>query len=64
MTRDSIVLWIGIISGLLGVIIAQVDVLPISPTVKTWLTMIGSILAVISGKLASSPLPGAPKPNP
>ena len=61
MTRDSIVLWLGIIGGILGVLVAQLDALPVSPEVKTWITIIASLLAAISGKLATSPLPGAPK---
>ena len=61
MTRDSIVLWLGIIGGILGVLVAQLDALPVSPEIKSWITIIASLLAAISGKLATSPLPGAPK---
>lgn len=61
MNRDSVLLWLGIIGGILGVLVAQLDALPFSPEVKTWITILASLLATVSGKLATSPLPGAPK---
>jgi hypothetical protein len=61
MTRDSLGLWLGIVGGILGVLVAQLDALPLSPQAKTWITIIASLVATISGKLATSPLPGAPK---
>ena len=59
MTRDSIYLWWGIISGIVGVVAAQADLFP--EKYKAAITVLASIVAAISGKLATSPLPGAPK---
>lgn len=59
ITRDSIILWLGIISGIVGVFAAQADAFPAEW--KPYITIAASLLATISGKLASSPLPGAPK---
>lgn len=59
ITRDSATLWLGIIGGIVGVLAAQADAFP--PKYKTWITIAASIIAAVSGKLASSPLPGAPK---
>lgn len=56
MTRDSIVLWIGIIGGILGVLAAQADAFP--PQWKSWITIAAALVSAISGKLATSPLPG------
>ena len=56
ITRDSIVLWWGIITGIVGVIAAQADAFP--PEWKPYITTLAAIVAAISGKLATSPLPG------
>jgi ABC-type xylose transport system permease subunit len=59
MNRDSVSLWIGLIGGIVGVIAAQADAFPVEW--KPYITILASIIAGISGKLATSPLPGAPK---
>jgi hypothetical protein len=59
MTRDSVSLWIGLIGGIMGVVAAQADAFP--PEWKPYITVLASIIAAVSGKLATSPLPGAPK---
>jgi ABC-type xylose transport system permease subunit len=59
MTRDSVSLWVGLIGGIVGVIAAQAEAFP--PEWKPYITVLASIVAAISGKLATSPLPGAPK---
>jgi ABC-type xylose transport system permease subunit len=59
INRDSVSLWLGLIGGIVAVIAAQVDAFP--PSWRPWITIIASIIAGISGKLATSPLPGAPK---
>ena len=56
LTRDSVVWWIGMVGGILGVAAANIGLFP-----ERWRGYIigaSSILAVISGKLATSPLPG------
>lgn len=59
MTRDSMSLWIGLIGGIMAVIAAQIDIFPVEW--RPYITILASIIAGISGKLATSPLPGAPK---
>jgi hypothetical protein len=59
LTRDSAVLWLGIIGGVLTALAAQGEIFPVSW--RPYITMVSTIIAVISGKLATSPLPGAPK---
>ena len=59
MTRDSIALTIGIVTGILGVLSAQADLFPADW--KPYITVIAALLATISGKLATSPLPGERK---
>ena len=60
MNRDSIGWWIGLLTGLVGVVAAQADAF--GPTMKTYITLAGALLAVVSGYLKASPLPAAPKP--
>ena len=60
MNRDSIGWWIGLLTGIIGVVAAQADAFP--PNVKTWVTLAGALLAAISGYLKASPLPSAPRP--
>lgn len=60
ITRDSAVLWLGIIGGILTTMAAQADLFP--PAWKPWITMISAIIAALSGKLASSPLAGETTP--
>ena len=60
MTRDSVIWWVGIIVAVLGAIVANANLLPASwaPAVP-YINLACIILGVISGKLATSPLPGA-----
>lgn len=59
INRDSIILWIGMASGIVGVLAAQADLFP--PSWKPYITVLAALLATISGKLATSPLPGERK---
>ena len=59
LTRDSIVLWWGIFVGIVGVVAAQADAFP--PEYRPYITTLAALVAAISGKLATSPLPGKPK---
>lgn len=59
LTRDSLLWWVGMVGGILGVAAANVGMFP-----ETWRGYIigaASLVAVISGKLATSPLPGEKK---
>ena len=56
LTRDSVIWTIGMIGGILGVAAANIGMFP-----EKWRGYIigaSSLLAVISGKLATSPLKG------
>lgn len=59
ITRDSVILTLGILSGIVGVIAAQADAFPAAW--KPYITVISALLGVISAKLATSPLPGERK---
>lgn len=61
MTRDSMVWWIGIAGGVLTAAAAQVDVFP--EAWRPWITLASTIVAAVSGKLATSPLKGAKPEN-
>ena len=56
ITRDSLVLWVGLVSGVVAAIAANAGAFPANwtPTIST----IGSIVAAISGWLKTSPLKG------
>lgn len=56
LTRDSAVLWLGIIGALVGYLAAAQHP-PIEWTWHEWMQFALSAVGVISGKLASSPLP-------
>lgn len=56
ITRDSIILIWGLITGIVGVIAAQANLFP--EDWRPFITVLASIVAAISGKLATSPLPG------
>jgi type IV secretory pathway VirB2 component (pilin) len=60
ITRDSVVLWLGIVGGVLTALAAQADMFP--ATWKPWITMVATIIAVVSGKLATSPLASVTTP--
>lgn len=56
ITRDSVLWWIGMVGGILGVAAANVGLFP-----SRWQGYIigaASLVAVVSGKLATSPLKG------
>lgn len=59
ITRDSIVFWWGIVTGIVGVIAAQANLFP--EDWRPFITVLASLVAAISGKLATSPLPGDKK---
>jgi len=64
ITRDSWILMLTIIGAVLGVIVAQVDLLPLSwQAYKGVLTIILSAIGVIAGILRSSPLAGINTPQ-
>ncbi len=59
MTRDSVVWWVGMIVAVLGAIIANANLLPAAwAPALPWINLACIVLGVISGKLATSPLPG------
>lgn len=61
MTRDSRLWWIGMIGGLAAAILLHSDSFPLLlgyPIVKELLTLASIAAAVVSGKMATSPLPG------
>lgn len=62
MTRDSKLWWIGIIGGLAMAILLHSDQFPVllsNPIVKELLTLASIAAAVVSGKMATSPLPSS-----
>lgn len=60
-TRDSIVWWLGIVGGLIVYLAAAAP--PTQWDYYAWLQFAGVVIATVSGKLATSPLAGAPKDN-
>ncbi len=61
MTRDSKVLWLGMVGGIVGAILLHAEQFPILlgyPIVKEGLTLASIVFAVVSGFLHTSPLPG------
>lgn len=61
VTRDSKFWWLGMVGGVLAAIAVHSDQFPVllgSPMVKEIVTLLSIILAVGSGKMATSPLPG------
>ncbi len=56
LTRDSFVLWLGLIGGILTTLAAQADLFP--PEFKGYVILASSMVAAISGWLKTSPLPG------
>ena len=60
LTRDSVVWWIGLAVAIVGQLIV-VGKPPTEWTYLEWLQIISFALAWVVGKLASSPLAGAPK---
>lgn len=60
MTRDSRIWWAGMVGGVAVAILAHSDQFPLLlsyPWVKEAVTLLSIIAAVVSGKMASSPLP-------
>lgn len=60
LTRDSFVWWVGMVGGVAMAILLYADQLPIlvTPVVREGLILTAVVAAVVSGKLATSPLPG------
>ena len=56
MTRDSLILWLGLATGVVGVLAANLNLFP--DEWKGYITVAASLLATISGWLKTSPLPG------
>jgi hypothetical protein len=65
MTRDSIVWWVGIgFAIILGLAtVPEPATLGIPAVCLPYLRLAALIIGIVSGKLATSPLPGAPKNN-
>jgi hypothetical protein len=64
LTRDSWILTLTILGAVLGVILAQFDVLPASwQPYKGALTILSSVVGVIAGILRTSPLAGVRTPT-
>lgn len=60
MTRDSKLWWLGMIGGVVAAIVLHADQFPVLlgyPLAKEILTLVSIIIAVASGKMATSPLP-------
>jgi len=63
LTRDSWILTLTIIGAVLGVVVAQFDVLPAGwQGYKGLVTVLASVVGVVAGILRSSPLAGAKTP--
>jgi len=56
VSRDSIIWTLGMVGGVLGVAAANVGMFP--EKWRGYIIGLASLVAVISGKLATSPLPG------
>lgn len=62
-SRDSLVWWLGMIGGTAAALAGHLDRIPWLPEwAQHTVELVGLIWAITSGKLATSPLPGAPKP--
>lgn len=59
LTRDSILLWVGILGGLVVYLAGNKP--PLDWGYYEWLAALGYLISVVSAKLATSPLPGAAK---
>jgi NhaP-type Na+/H+ or K+/H+ antiporter len=58
MTRDSVVWWVGMIGGVAGGLAASFDLFPwFPPPVQHAISLIAFVVGIVSGKLATSPLP-------
>ena len=59
ISRDSAVWWVGMVAGVITAILAHIDRFSfISGTMEEVLSFVGLILAVLSAKMATSPLMG------
>lgn len=56
LTRDSVILWWGLISGIVTALAANAGVFP--PEWQSWISTVGALVASISGWLKTSPLLG------
>lgn len=59
LTRDSMLWWLGIIGAVLTYLAASPP--PTAWSYAEWVQALAFVVATVSAKLASSPLPGAPK---
>ena len=59
LTRDSLILWFGLIGGVITAIAANAGVFPAEW--QGYIQTAATVVAAISGWLKTSPLPGAPK---
>ena len=57
LTRDSAIWWLGIAGALITYVIS-VGSSPLAWTHTEWLQFVSVLIGTISGKLATSPLPG------
>lgn len=59
ITRDSLVLWFGIIASIVAALASNLDMLPTALIpYKEWIMFASVIVGSLSGKLATSPLKG------
>lgn len=59
ISRDSVVWWLGMVAAVITAIVANIDQFDwFSEDARKWLTLVSLIIGVISGKMATSPLPG------
>lgn len=56
MTRDSIVWWLAILGALVTYLSTSEP--PTAWSYQDWIQFIAAVIATVSGKLATSPLPG------
>lgn len=58
MTRDSILWWFGMVGAVLTGLALNFDLFPWIPDqVQHWISLGAFVFGIVSGKLASSPLP-------
>lgn len=68
ISRDSIIWWVGIVGAIATGLAMNFDMFPWIPDhVQHWISLLAFVFGIVSGKLATSPLPGkddAPRVDP
>ena len=60
-SRDSKIWWAGMLASVVGTVAAQSQQAGVPPEYQGYVQIASLIVGIISGKLATSPLPGAQK---